>query len=120
MLKVATASCLLLLTVSGLACANPPSNGLNRYAQIATDCPRNREMVNGGCAPLCRPPHVRNQAGACVCPAGTVMGQNGICGARQQACPANATRNDAGACVQQQQCPSGTIWVPDSGVCARG
>src|SRR5262245_8613580 len=111
MLKaLAAALCLLLVDVCGTAYADATS----------ASCPPNREMVNGGCLPACQAPQVRNAAGACVCPANTTMGQNGVCAPNQPTCPANAARNDTGVCVEKQECPSGLIWANDRGMCVRG
>ena len=99
---------------------NPHSQ--NPAAPASGQCSSQQmEMVNGHCVWKCLREHVRNAAGACVCPAGLVANpsRNGACERAQQACPAGQARTGATACAAVQKCEGGREWDAEKGECVK-
>ncbi|MBI4707729.1 MAG: hypothetical protein HY761_07385 [Candidatus Omnitrophica bacterium] len=75
-------------------------------------CPKNQELVNGNCRPICLGGQIRNAEGNCECPPGQIL-LEGKCGCPKNQelvngnckpiCLGGQTRNAAGKC----QCPKG-------------
>ena len=118
----AWSTAVFLLIPSFSRAGESPYNPQPQHAASGGQCSSQQmEMVNGQCAWKCMRGHVRDAAGACVCPAGLVANpsRNGACERQQQACPAGQARNGAGACAAVQKCEGGREWDAEKGECVK-